>query len=82
VSSSAGWQTIDLPVPVEVYSGETIWLAWCYGNNPGIRYDIGTPGRVDAGVGWSGGMPDPYGGGTQADYIYSIYATYTTCEIP
>jgi hypothetical protein len=31
---------------------------------------------VDAGEGWSGGMPDPYGSGTQANYLYSIYATY------
>ncbi|MHC4560980.1 MAG: S8 family serine peptidase [Planctomycetota bacterium] len=78
VNSSAGWQTVELTSPVEANAGETVWLAWVYENNPGIRYDIGTPGRVDAGVGWSGGMPDPFGGGIQADYIYSIYATYCT----
>ena len=47
VSASAGWQTIDLTVPVEVYLGETIWLAWVFENNPGIRYKAGTPGRAD-----------------------------------
>ncbi len=35
--------------------------------------------RADAGVGWSGGMPDPFGSSTQSNYIYSIYATYHRC---
>jgi uncharacterized repeat protein (TIGR02543 family) len=77
VSGTTGWQTINLQSPVFVSSGTTIWLAWVYESNPGIAYETGTPGRVDAGVGWSGGMPDPYGSGTQANYIYSIYASYT-----
>ncbi len=77
VSGTTGWQTIGLQTPVEVSGGSTIWLAWVYESNPGIAYTTGTPGRYDAGVGWSGGMPDPYGSGTQADYLYSIYATYT-----
>jgi uncharacterized repeat protein (TIGR02543 family) len=77
VSGTAGWQTIDLTSPVAVQGGTTVWLAWVYETNPGIAYQTGTPGRVDAGVGWSGGMPDPFGSGTQTDYLYSIYATYS-----
>ncbi|UCH96662.1 MAG: PKD domain-containing protein, partial [Candidatus Aminicenantes bacterium] len=78
VSGGTGWQTINLQDPVFVSGNSQIWLAWVYENNPGIAYESGTPGRVDAGVGWSGGMPDPFGSSTQANYIYSIYATYTT----
>jgi hypothetical protein len=77
VSSTSGWQTINLTSPVFVANGTTIWLAWVYESNPGIAYETGTPGRVDAGVGWSGGMPDPFGSGTQANYLYSIHAAYT-----
>ncbi|MHC4560979.1 MAG: hypothetical protein ACYS80_27165, partial [Planctomycetota bacterium] len=79
VNGSVGWQAIDLPVPVEVYSGETIWLAWVYENNPGIRYKSGTPGRAHSSQPWADGMPATFGASTLADYIYSIFATYTTC---
>jgi uncharacterized repeat protein (TIGR02543 family) len=82
VSSSTGWQTVNLQSPAFVSGGSTIWLAWVYESNPGIRYETGSPGRVDAGVGWSGGMPDPYGSGSQSNYIYSIYATYTPGGAP
>jgi hypothetical protein len=82
VSASTGWQTINLQSPVFVADGNTLWLAWVYESNPGIRYESGTPGRVDAGEGWSGGMPDPYGSGSQSNYIYSIYATYTPGGTP
>jgi vibriolysin len=78
VSGTTGWQTINLSTPIAVNGGTTVWLAWVYDTNPGIAYQTGTPGRVDAGVGWAGGMPDPFGSGTQADYLYSIYATFTT----
>ena len=77
VSSSTGWQSINLTSPAFVSAGSTVWLAWVYESNPGIAYEVGTPGRVDADVGWPGGMPDPFGSGTQADYLYSIYASYT-----
>jgi hypothetical protein len=82
VSSSEGWHTIYLTNPAEVAGGTTVWLAWVYEDNPGIAYDsppdtLSGNGRYDAGVGWSGGMPDPFGSGTQADHFYSIYATYT-----
>lgn len=78
LNSAAGWQTINLTSSVSVNSGTQIWLAWVYENNPGIAYQTGSPGRADAGVGYSGGMPDPYGSSTQANFQYSIYATYST----
>jgi hypothetical protein len=82
VNSGTGWQTVDLQSPAFVAGGSTVWLAWVYESNPGIRYETGSPGRVDAGVGWSGGMPDPYGSSSQSNYIYSIYATYTPGGAP
>jgi PKD repeat protein len=82
VSSSTDWQTVNLQSPVYVTGSSTIWLAWVYESNPGIKYESGSPGRVDAGVGWPGGMPDPYGSGSQSNYIYSVYATYTPGGTP
>jgi hypothetical protein len=76
LNSSAGWQTINLTSSAYVAGGSTVWLAWVYESNPGIAYQTGDPGRVDAGAGWPG-MPDPFGSGTQASYLYSIYANYT-----
>lgn len=76
VSGSTGWQTINLTTPVYVTSGTSIWLAWVYESNPGIRYQTGSPGRYQSADQWSGGMPDPFGSGSQANYQYSIYATY------
>jgi hypothetical protein len=77
ISSSGGWQTINLTNPVFVAGGTTIWLAWVYESIPGVRYDSGSPGRAQSTDLWAGGMPDPFGSSTQADYIYSIYATYS-----
>jgi|GEM_PF-191722 len=82
VSGSTGWQTINLTSPCYVAGGSTVWLAWVYQSNPGIWYGSGSPGRADAGVGWSGGMPDPFGSSTQANYLYCIYATYTPAGGP
>jgi hypothetical protein len=77
VSATTGWQTIDMIKPVTVTAKTKIWLAWVYENNPGIYYQSGTPGRVDAGAGWSGGMPETWGSiSTQESSIYAIYATY------
>jgi PKD repeat protein/murein tripeptide amidase MpaA len=76
ISGSAGWQTIDLTAPVFVQDGTSIWLAWVYQSNPGIRYQSGSPGRYQSTQTWSGGMPDPFGSGSQSNYLYSIYATY------
>ncbi|MHC4737300.1 MAG: DNRLRE domain-containing protein [Planctomycetota bacterium] len=77
VNATTGWQTIDLTSSVFVESGTKIWLAWVYETNPGIYYEVGTPGRAHSDNTWSGGMPDPFGSSSQLDYIYSIYATYT-----
>ena len=81
VSCNAGWQSICLINPVWVAEGQKIWLAWVYQYNPGIRYESGSPGRFepDEDKTWPH-MPDPVGSGTQANYIYSIYATYHRCD--
>jgi uncharacterized repeat protein (TIGR02543 family) len=78
VNGTTGWQTINLTDPVFVPGGGIVWLAWVYETNPGIAYDDGTPGRVDAGEAWTGSMPSSFGSAAQADFIYSIYASYTT----
>jgi Zn-dependent metalloprotease/PKD repeat protein len=82
INSSAGWQTIDLTSPAYVSGGSTVWLAWVYQSNPGIRYQTGSPGRYQSSDTWSGGMPDPFGSGSQASYLYSIYANYTPTAPP
>jgi gingipain R len=76
VSGSTGWQTINLTGSAYVPGGSTVWLAWVYESNPGIRYQTGSPGRYQSSQSWSGGMPDPFGSGSQTNYVYSIYATY------
>ena len=78
VEGSVGWQTIGLTTPVFVPEGTRIWLAWVFENNPGIRYEGGSPGRAESTQIWSGGMPDPFGASSQENYVYSIYATYTS----
>jgi uncharacterized repeat protein (TIGR02543 family) len=77
INSSAGWQTVNLTGPAYVAGGAAVWLAWVYESNPGIAYESGSPGRYQSSQGWSGGMPDPFGSGSQSNYLYSIYATYT-----
>ncbi|NIS80999.1 MAG: choice-of-anchor D domain-containing protein, partial [Anaerolineales bacterium] len=80
INGSAGWQTVDLSSPVNVSSGQTVWLAWVFESNPGIRYQTGSPGRANSSQVWSAGMPDPFGSATVANYVYSIYAMYTPGE--
>ncbi|NIM13446.1 MAG: PKD domain-containing protein [Candidatus Aminicenantes bacterium] len=82
INSSAGWQTINLTSPAYVAGGSTVWLAWVFQSNPGIRYQTGSPGRFQSSDTWSGGMPDPFGSGSQASYLYSIYATYAPAGGP
>jgi PKD repeat protein len=76
ISGSTGWQTINLSSGAFVSGGSTVWLAWVYSSNPGIRYQTGSPGRYQSTSTWSGGMPNPFGSGSQTNYLYSIYATY------
>jgi len=78
INASAGWQTIPLTSAYSVASGQKVWLAWVFENNPGIRYVTGTPARAESPALWAGGMPDPFGTSTMANYKYSIYCTYTT----
>jgi Zn-dependent metalloprotease len=88
VDGSEGWQTIELTTSPYVAGGDTVWLAWVYQDNPGIVFYSTDPlsgppgGRYDSGVGWSGGMPEEFGSGTQATHFYSIYATYTPYPPP
>jgi C1A family cysteine protease len=82
VSGSTGWQTIDLTSPAFVAGGARVWLAWVYQSNPGMYYESGSPGRASSSQTWSGGMPDPFGSSTTANYIYSIYANYTPAAPP
>jgi hypothetical protein len=38
----------------------------------------GTPARALATTAWAGGMPDPFGAATFANWKFSLYCTYTT----
>jgi len=78
IRTTEGWQTVDLLSPVSASAGQTVWLAWVFENCPGVRDQAGSPGRADSGATWSGGMPGAFGASTQANYQYSIYATYST----
>ncbi len=76
INSTAGWQTVPLVNPVEVTSGQTVWLTWVFENNPGVRFTTGTPGRAHSSETWSAGMPATFGTSSFADVKYSIYCTY------
>ena len=76
VSSTAGWQTVQLTTPVFVNSGETVWLSWVAEKNPGIRYTTGTPARAQSSQMWSSGMPSTFGSSSFTGYTYSVYCTY------
>jgi hypothetical protein len=78
INSAAGWQTVYLNSPVSVASGQTVWLAWVFETNPGIRYITGTPARAESPASWPGGMPNPFGTATYGNYKYSVYCNYTT----
>jgi hypothetical protein len=75
INSTQGWQTISLTNPVQVVSGQTVWLSWVFQNNPGIRYTVGSPGRVQSEATWSSGMPSNFGISTNTNYEYSVYCT-------
>jgi hypothetical protein len=77
INSSPGWQTISLSTPVNVSAGETVWLAWVFQNNPGLRYTNSTSTRAQSIQNWSAGMPKAFGSSTFDNYKYSIYCTYT-----
>ncbi|NIM10816.1 MAG: hypothetical protein GTO45_19510, partial [Candidatus Aminicenantes bacterium] len=76
VATYACWQTIKLDPAVPVMGGTTIWLAWCYDINPGIRIRFCSGGSFQSD---STGCPllDPFGSGKLKNDIFMIYATYT-----
>ena len=76
VSASAGWQTIDLISPVNVSNGDTVWMAWVFSANPGIKYEAAASTNGNSSGIWSGGMPDPWGSASGLSYKYSIYISY------
>ena len=78
INPTEGWQTIPLSSAYSVTSGQKVWLSWVFENNPGIRYIAGTPARAESPILWAGGMPDPFGTATFANYKYSLYCTYST----
>ncbi|MBN1131251.1 MAG: hypothetical protein JXA71_19835 [Chitinispirillaceae bacterium] len=79
ISMTTGWQTINLTSAIDVASGTTLWLAWVYQTNPGIRYLSGSLGYANTSATWSGGMPSTFGTSSLvANYNFCIYANYTT----
>jgi hypothetical protein len=82
ISSSAGWETVNLSSTVSVSAGQVVWLAWLFESSPGTRCEDATPGRASSGVGWSGGMPADFGSSSISSWQFSIYATYSggTCD--
>jgi len=77
VNANKGWQTIALTDPLSVPGGTLIWLAWIFEKNPGIRCQTVAAGCIESEEGWNAGMPGRFGGGSRANAVYSIYATYT-----
>ncbi len=76
INDSSGWQTISLIEPVIVNYSDTVWLAWVFENNPGIRYSYGGSSRAQSYQTWNSGMPHAFGSATFANYQYSIYCNY------
>jgi len=76
VNAAEGWQTIQLTSSLQVSSGQTVWLAWVFESNPGMRYTTGKPARAQSTSTWTGNMPSTFGTSSFADYKYSVYCTY------
>ncbi len=81
INSTAGWQTVPLVNPVEVTSGQTVWLSWVFEDNPGVRFTAGTPGRANSSDTWSAEMPATFGTSSFADVKYSIYCSLTETDV-
>jgi hypothetical protein len=78
VRTTAGWQTISLENPVNVASGQKVWLAWVFENTPYVRYQVTvSPESVTSGSTWSSGMPLAFGSNNNANFKFSVYCTYT-----
>jgi hypothetical protein len=76
INPKAGWQTVPLTSPVAVNSGQKVWLAWVFQNNPGIRYTTGTPGSAYVSSYWPSGMPTIFGTSKIANTKYSLFCNY------
>jgi hypothetical protein len=74
--NNSGSISARLKNKIIVKEGETIWLAWVFEDNPGVRYTDGWPGRAVSTEGWAYGMPSTFGSCSKSSYIYSIYADY------
>jgi hypothetical protein len=82
VRSTAGWQTISLTTPVNVTSGQKVWLAWVFENIPYVRYQAtATPESVATNFTWSSGMPSTFGSNFNANFKFSVYCTFTTSAV-
>ncbi|MBK6283688.1 MAG: hypothetical protein IPF54_14480 [Draconibacterium sp.] len=77
VNVNEGWQTIELVSPLSVSSGQTVWLAFVFENNIGIKYQTATSGRASSIQTWADGMPDEFGASGLANYTYSLYCNYS-----
>ena len=75
INGLAGWQTVTLETSVEITESQTVWLAWVFQNNPGMRYEIGGLPRANSSQLWAGGMPTTWGAVDFANYKYSAYLT-------
>jgi hypothetical protein len=76
VRTTAGWQTISLTTPVNVTSGQKVWLAWVFENVSNIRFErTSTPASVVGGI-WSSGMQSTFGTSYNANFKFSVYCTY------
>jgi hypothetical protein len=79
VRNTAGWQTISLTTPVNVTTGQKVWLAWVFENSPYVRYQAtDTPGSGASGSTWSSGMPSTFGSNVNVKFKFSVYCTFTT----
>ncbi|MFA5557489.1 MAG: right-handed parallel beta-helix repeat-containing protein [Flavobacteriaceae bacterium] len=77
VNAVSGWQTEQLVSPINVTQGQSVWIAWIFQNNVGMRYVGGSPDRAQAPAVWSEGLPNPFGTASMAAYRYSAYCTYS-----
>ena len=73
INSTQDRQTVAFSSPVAVSAGQTIWLAWLFRDNPGIRFISGCRGRVTSSATWSDGMLSPFGTSSVACSIYTSY---------
>jgi hypothetical protein len=79
VRTTVGWQTVSLTTPVNVTSGQTVWLAWVFENVSNIRFErTSAPASVSSSSTWSSGVPPAFGTSYDANFNFSVYCTYTT----